>query len=225
LSVGDKTFQHACMKFWESVCVIVCVRTHARVLSRARTHTHTHTQTQTQTHHIHTHLSGRTNYSCFKIWWVSKSYSSVTGTYRHKVMCVAYFQTYHIHLCYIHQAVKMQAWLSCLSHGMTVQVGQHCTPSISVFMPLLCLVTFWCHSACKDSLFALIVVIWLRFTRFEDSRTWVLHFPFLPSLCLCVHVRSIWFVLRSKVRSGKESTHSPPPLWIATTYRLGAFPQ
>jgi len=163
----------------------------------------------------HTCLSGRTNYRCFKIWWVPKPYSSATGRCRYKVVCVAYFQTYHIHLCYIHQAVKMQTWLSCLSHGMTVQVGQHCAPSISVFMPLLCLVTFWCQSACKDSLFALIVVIWLRFTRFEDSHNWDLHFLFLASLCLCVHAWSIWFVLRSKVRSGKEWTHSLPPVWIA----------
>lgn len=108
---------------------------------------------------------------------------------------------------------------------MTVQVGQYYTPSVSVFMPLLCSVTFWCQSACKDTLFALIVVIWLRFTRFEESHNWDLHFPLLPSLCLCVHVWSIWFVLRSKVRSGKEWTHSLPPLWIATTYHLGAFPQ
>ena len=108
---------------------------------------------------------------------------------------------------------------------MTVHVGQHCAPSISVFMPLLCLVTFWCQSACKDSLFALIVVIWLRFARFENSHNWNLHFLFMASLCLCVHVWSIWFVLRSKVVSGKEWTHSLPTLWIAATYHPGAFPQ
>ena len=186
--------------------------------------------------HTHTHIlcsklwqnhprSGRTDYSCSKIWWVLKLYSILTVMYRYKVVCVAYFQMYCIHFCYNHQALKIQDLLVSLSHGMTVQVVQHCTPSISVFIPLLCLVTFWCQSACKDSLFTLIVVIWLRFTRFEDSCNWDVHIPFLPSLCLCVCVLSVWFVLRSKVRSGKEWTHSPPPLWIATNYHLGAFLQ